>query len=535
MSVWQRIASNIPTAGHSTAKGEIWAYPVRFFEESGKAKVEVEYRFKIVHQYSMSVFSSVEATYDGTLSSRERLEYSASSAGATPLICPVRKIYDLGSNGSFVKIISARVNFIGWADPETTSDKFDFSTGSAYLSVSVGSCGTLTASVKSPVGISTVDLTIALSSNPSNFYSVRVKNSAGQILKDNLKPVSSGSAVQVTGLPSFTSQSLTIEAVDRGNAQVRAVTVSFKTDANKPTITGLVVSNTKYNSATVTLQGLVCEAGVSRVEYAIVGQAPINAGTAGSYTFSLTGGKQYRAVATVYDTLGNFVKTPEAIINTPMPAVPAKPVFTVLETKTNSIKINVTNVSAESGVKTVTVKYGSAAYITNAGGEINLLSLSEYTKYNITVEVTDNYGQTSVSLSQEVRTLSSPPTITSFTSGTVTANSIDVNVTATRTNAAIQKYNFYLDGSLSGSVTTGNQSASFSFTNLSENTSYSLAVEVVNEANVASAKRTLTVKTLEDKWLYLSVNGGAFIKCNAYLITTTGTTKIVKSKRHIIK
>ncbi len=84
------------------------------------------------------------------------------------------------------------------------------------------------------------------------------------------------------------------------------------------------------------------------------------------------------------------------------------------------------------------------------------------------------------------------PVINKFELGDITASSIKVEVNATD-NVAIQKYEFYLDNVLKGTLTTSSTSASYTYTNLTPLKTYSLKV-VVRDTSGNSSTKTITKK-----------------------------------------
>ena len=69
---------------------------------------------------------------------------------------------------------------------------------------------------------------------------------------------------------------------------------------------------------------------------------------------------------------------------------------------------------------------------------------------------------------------------------------------------------------------------------LKPNTKYQLYVKVIDKDNQYYIT-SIEVKTKEDKWVQISINGAPFQKYNTYLIFSNGEKKkIEKSKRKII-
>lgn len=86
-----------------------------------------------------------------------------------------------------------------------------------------------------------------------------------------------------------------------------------------------------------------------------------------------------------------------------------------------------------------------------------------------------------------------PSNPTNLASANITASSFDVSWTASTDNVGVTGYNVYLGGSLNGSTT----STSYSFSGLSANTSYTVAVEAYDAAGNTSGQASTNVTTLD--------------------------------------
>lgn len=86
-----------------------------------------------------------------------------------------------------------------------------------------------------------------------------------------------------------------------------------------------------------------------------------------------------------------------------------------------------------------------------------------------------------------------PSTPTNLASANITASSFDVSWTASTDNVGVTGYNVYLNGSLDGTSAT----SSYSFSGLSANTSYTVAVEAYDAAGNTSGQASTGVTTAD--------------------------------------
>jgi bacillolysin len=85
-----------------------------------------------------------------------------------------------------------------------------------------------------------------------------------------------------------------------------------------------------------------------------------------------------------------------------------------------------------------------------------------------------------------------PTTPAGLASSNITYNSFDVSWSASTDNVGVTGYNVYLDGALQGTTSSTN----YSFTGLSETTSYTVAVSAFDAASNASSQASLNVTTI---------------------------------------
>ncbi len=170
----------------------------------------------------------------------------------------------------------------------------------------------------------------------------------------------------------------------------------------------------------------------------------------------------------------------------------------------NSIQISVNATDTGSGLaENETYKY----YINNelktadTNNGYTFTGLTENTSYIIKVEVYDkagNKGEDSRTVNTTNKPDTTPPEV-SINVGTVTENSIQITVQATETESGLvenETYKYYINNEFKIADTNN----SYTFTGLTENTSYTIKVEVYDKAGNKGENST-TAKTLERTWV----------------------------------
>jgi hypothetical protein len=157
--------------------------------------------------------------------------------------------------------------------------------------------------------------------------------------------------------------------------------------------------------------------------------------------------------------------------------------------------------------------------------------LKNFTSYTISIDVTNDEGIKASSKTIEVKTLPAIPKFSieitkikprEFTFEPILIKSPGVNLSEC----------YYSITNTNPDIKTDNLPQTI--IELKPNTKYQLYVKVIDKDNQYYIT-SIEVKTKEDKWVQISINGAPFQKYNTYLIFSNGEKKkIEKSKRKII-
>ena len=223
-------------------------------------------------------------------------------------------------------------------------------------------------------------------------------------------------------------------------------------------------------------------------------------------------------------------------------AVSAKTLATPISAATLSVS-NITQTSvtlttsatAQSGIKDYRFSTDNGATWTGVqnGSTISLSSLSPGVSYTFKTRVADKEGNIT-DATKVARTLYATPTTSAVVASNITPHSALITYSWT-SQGPVKSFGYRLNGGAWVQTTSPNV-VGFSLTGLVPNTDNKVEVYVENTDGIRNTSYgTVLFKTLEDKWAWLSINGGAFVKVNIYTITSAGVMKKVeKSRRHII-
>lgn len=204
--------------------------------------------------------------------------------------------------------------------------------------------------------------------------------------------------------------------------------------------------------------------------------------------------------------------------------------FTPIASEITNDSFRITMPEVEADLAEIVYHIDSNNYVTSDKTRV-FTGLKNFTTYTVYIDVTNDEGVSARSSTIQVKTLPAIPRFTieitklkprEFTFNPILEKNPGVNIaecyyTVTSTNPNIKTT------SLPQTVT-----------GLKPNTKYQLYVKVIDKDNQFFIT-SLEVKTKEDKWVQVSINGAPFQKYNTYLIFSDGTKKkIEKSKRKII-
>jgi chitinase len=228
-----------------------------------------------------------------------------------------------------------------------------------------------------------------------------------------------------------------------------------------------------------------------------------DSGTLGmvNYFASSTAAAGTVTVTLTATSVGGFVHTTTVSLTvasgkdlTP-PSVPANPVWSA---DGMTVTLSWQPSTDDVGVVGYDLYYGSFFLGTFTDPQLALIGFKSGTQYVFTVKARDAAGNVSAASSPMTVLLSAPKDTTPPTAPTkvaatsVTSTRISLSWTASTDDVGVVVYQVYVNGALSGTVT----SPSATLTGLTPSTSYSVTVTALDAAgNVSQASTALTVKT----------------------------------------
>ena len=158
------------------------------------------------------------------------------------------------------------------------------------------------------------------------------------------------------------------------------------------------------------------------------------------------------------------------------------------ETTYNSITLTPSGTAGTNTIDHYKYSIDNGAYQTS-----NVFNgLNENTEYTINVKAIDSEGRESNAYELKVTTDTYEVPVISKVTTSSTTNSITINVDATNGDGAISKYMYSRDNGSNWSESTSN---SYTFSNLTSNTTFYVQVKVVDNNNRESAVSNATIKT----------------------------------------
>ena len=195
-----------------------------------------------------------------------------------------------------------------------------------------------------------------------------------------------------------------------------------------------------------------------------------------------------------------------------------------------SVSIRATGSDAHSGVSSIrycTTTSSSCTPTTSSSGSSATINLSSNASAQRVcaraVDRAGNVGSTTCSNTYSVDSTS--PTI-SITSTSATSDSITVNVSASDSHSGIYQYKFSSNnGSSYTTVTSSNGTYTYTFNNLNDDTTYNIAVQVVDRAGNTSSRVTRSVTTeVGEKTIQEILAGYDVLTRTDFSRTVTSTT-----------
>ena len=307
-----------------------------------------------------------------------------------------------------------------------------------------------------------------------------------------------------------------------------------------------VTYSVTLNSITLNVNATSGDGTISKYMYSKDNGASWEESTSGTYTFNnLTDTTEYKIKIKVVDSNGYESTEYYKAISTETYILPV--VANVeYETTYNSITLTPTGTDGTNTIDHYEYSIDNGAYQTR-----NVFSgLNENTEYTINVKAIDSEGRESNPYELQVTTDTYKVPIISNVTTSSTSNSITINVEATPGDGTITKYMYSRDNGSNWSESTSN---SYTFDNLTSNTTFYVQVKAIDNngresavsnatvttqyinpvvnsvstSNVTSKSVTLTVSATAGSnsiatYYYSSNNGTSYVSSNSNTYTFTG-------------
>ena len=211
-----------------------------------------------------------------------------------------------------------------------------------------------------------------------------------------------------------------------------------------------------------------------------------------SYVFNnLNDTTEYKIKVKVLDSYGRYSTEYFEAITTETYILPSVTSVTPT-TKYNQISVSVVGAKGTNNVAKYYYSIDNKAYVESANATYTFTGLTEKTTHTIKVKVADTQGRMSNEYSLSATTDAYVvPSITNVTT-TSTTNSITIKVTGKNGDGTINKYYYSKDN---GSNYVESTSNSYTFSNLTSNTTFYIKVYVKDKNNRISSTFTTSVKT----------------------------------------
>ena len=275
----------------------------------------------------------------------------------------------------------------------------------------------------------------------------------------------------------------------------------IKTNTYETEITTNEYNNPKVNSVThiSALNSITISVSASKGDNDIVkyyfskdNGATYEESITNSYVFSgLTDTTEYKIKVKVQDSYGRFSTEYFEAITTETYILPS--VTSVAPTtKYNQISVSVVGAKGTNNVAKYYYSIDNKACVESANATYTFTGLSEKTTHNIKVKVADTQGRMSNEYSLSATTDAYiVPSITDVTT-TSTSSSITINITGQNGDGTINKYYYSKDN---GSNYIESTSNSYTFSNLTSNTTFYIKVYVKDSNGRVSSVSTTSVLT----------------------------------------
>ena len=275
----------------------------------------------------------------------------------------------------------------------------------------------------------------------------------------------------------------------------------IKTNTYETEVTTSNYTYAKINSVThsVTLNSITLSVNATKGDNEIVkyyfskdNGATYEESETNSYVFNnLNDTTEYKIKVKVLDSYGRYSTEYFEAITTETYILPSVTSVTPT-TKYNQISVSVVGAKGTNNVAKYYYSIDNKAYVESANATYTFTGLTEKTTHTIKVKVADTKGRMSNEYSLSATTDAYVvPSITNVTT-TSTTNSITIKVTGKNGDGTINKYYYSKDN---GSNYVESTSNSYTFSNLTSNTTFYIKVYVKDKNNRISSTFTTSVKT----------------------------------------
>ena len=275
----------------------------------------------------------------------------------------------------------------------------------------------------------------------------------------------------------------------------------IKTNTYETEVTTSNYTYAKINSVThsVTLSSITLSVNATKGDNEIVkyyfskdNGATYEESETNSYVFNnLNDTTEYKIKVKVLDSYGRYSTEYFEAITTETYILPSVTSVTPT-TKYNQISVSVVGAKGTNNVAKYYYSIDNKAYVESANATYTFTGLTEKTTHTIKVKVADTKGRMSNEYSLSATTDAYVvPSITNVTT-TSTTNSITIKVTGKNGDGTINKYYYSKDN---GSNYVESTSNSYTFSNLTSNTTFYIKVYVKDKNNRISSTFTTSVKT----------------------------------------
>ena len=275
----------------------------------------------------------------------------------------------------------------------------------------------------------------------------------------------------------------------------------IKTNIYETEITTNAYNNPKVNSIThtSTLNSITISVSASKGDNEIVkyffskdNGETYEESTTNSYVFSgLTDTTEYKIKVKVQDSYGRYSTEYYETIATETYILPSVTSVTPT-TKYNQISVSVVGAKGTNDVAKYYYSIDNGTYVESANATYTFTGLTEKTTHTIKVKVADTNGRMSNEYSLSATTDEyKVPTITNVTTSS-TYNSITINITGQNGDGTINKYYYSKDD---GSNYTESTSSSYTFSDLTSNTTFYIKVYVKDNNGRSSSVSTASITT----------------------------------------